>query len=369
MGKRELLIAVAFLLVGLVAYQLTAPPPKEGEQGFSLSRIFSHMRREIRGNPSRGTFKHEGTFPVPASVTEVRITPGRSVTLVVTGEERDDVAYEMPVDSSGPDEATATGYAKKSKLFTDDLGSSLSFRIEFPEEAQQTASLSLRVPARLAVRIEGNARARVNGVRSVHLGNAAGEITLEGITGAVSGAHRTGDLVVGTAGSATLTLQSSRAKFRAIQQGLTLNVRSGACEVHSSQGPLEVTAMNAETTISHHGGPVQVGGEGGTVRVVAPVRETKIDMRRTEVNVELAAAAAVTALTTDEPLRIVLADTAGVEVDASASDGGQVQAGEFALQPEKQDRASRLTHVFGDKPQARVVLRNVRGDIVIGKRK
>src|SRR5262249_16421761 len=34
MGKRELLIALVFVVIGIGAYQLTAPPPKNG-QGFS----------------------------------------------------------------------------------------------------------------------------------------------------------------------------------------------------------------------------------------------------------------------------------------------------------------------------------------------
>src|SRR5262245_25313451 len=104
MGKRELLIAVAFVLVGIVAYQLSAPPPKDGERGFSLSRIFSNMRREIRGNPSRASVKTTATLPVGAAVTEVRLTPGRSFTIAVTGEPREDIGYELQVNSNGPDE-------------------------------------------------------------------------------------------------------------------------------------------------------------------------------------------------------------------------------------------------------------------------
>jgi hypothetical protein len=80
-------------------------------------------------------------------------------------------------------------------------------------------------------------------------------------------------------------------------------------------------------------------------------------------------AAPVTALTTDEALQVQIDGGAPVEVDASATDGGHVQAGDFNLQPETVERVSRLTHAFGEKPLARVILRNVRGDIVIGKRK
>lgn len=369
MGKRELLIVLAFLVVGLVAYQLTAPPPKEGERGFSLTRMFSNLRREIRSESVRVTYTHEGRLAVSAAVAEVRLTPGRSVSMVITGEDRADIAYEMPVESTGPDEATATGSAKRTALQTDDLGSAMAVRISFPPEARQTASLTLRVPSRLTVRVESGARARITGVRAVHLANVPGEITLVEIAGAVSGTHRQGDLVVSGVGSVNLTLQSSRAKFRGIQHGLTLNTRGGECEISTSAGPIDITAMNGETTITAHDGPIQIGGEGGTVRVRAPSRDTKVDMRRAEVELQIAGAAGVTALTTDEPLRVLLDDSPPIEIDASASEGGHVQAADFNLQPTQEDRASRLTHVFGDKKLARVVLRNVRGDIVIGKRK
>ena len=92
-------------------------------------------------------------------------------------------------------------------------------------------------------------------------------------------------------------------------------------------------------------------------------------MRRFHV-AALSAITAVTALTTDEPLRITLEDGINIDIDASASAGGHVQASDFDLVAEKSDRISRLAHVFGEKKKsARIVLRNVRGDIVIGKRK
>jgi hypothetical protein len=73
-------------------------------------------------------------------------------------------------------------------------------------------------------------------------------------------------------------------------------------------------------------------------------------------------------LTTDETLTLVLDGPPAIELDASTSDNGHVQAADFALQPETVERTSRLAHVFGPKG-ARVVLRNARADIVIGKRK
>jgi hypothetical protein len=275
----------------------------------------------------------------------------------------------MPVESTGPDEATAASYAKKTELKTDNLGSSLGLTITFPNEARrQTASLVLKIPAKLAVRVEGASRGKVKGVASVMLGNVSGEVTIEDVPGAITGAHRQGELTISRAGSISLSLNSSRAKFKNIVRGVIVTGRAGECEVTDSHGPLELTVTNVETTVSGHDGPIAIAGEGGVVRLKNPSHETRIDMRRTEVEVNLDAAVPLTALTTDETLTLVLDGPPAIDLDSTANDGGHVQASDFSLQPETADRASRLSHAFGPKA-ARVVLRNARADIVIRKRK
>ena len=51
MGKRELFIILGFVAVGIVAYQLTAPASTS--EGFSFSKVWEAMRREVHGNPSQ----------------------------------------------------------------------------------------------------------------------------------------------------------------------------------------------------------------------------------------------------------------------------------------------------------------------------
>jgi len=368
MGKRELLIAVIFGAVGLVAYQLTAAPPKPGERGFSLTQLFSGLRKEIRSNSVSAKETLTGALPVPAGITEVRVTVGRGTQVTVTGEPRDDIAYELPVESSGPDEATASTYAKKTQLKTDNLGESLSLTIKFPDEGRQTASLALKVPAGLAVRVENASHGTVTGVASVMLSNVSGEMTISDVGGAITGAHRQGELTISRVGSISLSLNSSRAKFKGVARGITITGRAGECEIADSHGRVELTVVNVETTVIGQDGPVSVGGDGGVVRLKNPSRETRVDMRRTEIEVSLDAAVPLTLLTTDETLTLTLDGPPAIELDSIASEGGHVQASDFSLQPEASDRSSRLAHVFGPKG-ARVVLRNARADIVIGKRK
>jgi hypothetical protein len=365
MGKRELLIAAAFIVVGALAYSFTAAPPKEGERGFSLRDIFSHIRREMRSDSSSAEFTHTGTIAVAAGIEEVRFNTGRSVPITVQGEDRRDIAYELAVQSTGPDPAAALDYAKRVTLKIDDLGSQLTLEVERPPEGRQTVALTMKVPARLAVRTESVGRMRVQSVSAVHMGMVSGETIAEAIRGEVTGTHRSGELTVTGAGSVNLILVGSRATFRGVERGLTLNARSGECEVADSRGRLAFTGTSARLQVSGVDGAIEIGGDGGQIRIDRPLRETRIDIRRAIVEVTLAAAVPLTILTSDEVIRLVLDGPPPVDVDAIASNGN-VDAADFGLTPEKTDRATRLSHAFGAKT-ARVILRNSHADIVLAK--
>src|SRR5262249_44352085 len=144
MGKRELLIIVAFVAIGFVAYELTAPPPKEGE-GFSLSKIFRNVRQGIQNDQPLASTTTSGTIDVSPSVTELRI-PGTPRGVEVIGEDRRNIEYELHVESSGPDQPTALDYAKRTKIKQDDMGSSLQISVDYPREAKQWSALTLHVP-------------------------------------------------------------------------------------------------------------------------------------------------------------------------------------------------------------------------------
>ena len=120
-----------------------------------------------------------------------------------------------------------------------------------------------------------------------------------------------------------------------------------------------------------HDGAVQIGGEGGEVTVRAAARDTKVDMRRATVSLVLGGAATVTALTTDEPLRIVLDGRNRTSMSTPArARADKCRRRDFDLVAEKSDRdLAARSRLRRQEERARVVLRNVRGDIVIGKRK
>ena len=367
MGKRELLIAAGFIVIAAIVYQFTAPAPKEGERGFSLRRAFDGLRREINSDAVRSEFTQTGTFPVGSAVEEVRIATARSIPVTIEGEDRKDIAFEMPIQSTGPDAANALAYAKRSVVEFDEAGRSVTITTSLPQEGSQSGSLTLRVPSRLLVRIEAAARPKVRNVAAVRLSRVTGEVVLENIKGAVTGTHVTGDLTVTRAGSANLILISSRTKLTGIERGITANARSGECEVRESHGPVVLTGTSTRVSLVAQDGEIEIDGEGGQIRVERPTAPVRIDIRRASVDVTLASATPVTAMTADSPLQLTIDGTPAIHVNA-VSFSGNIRADDFSLQPERADRNARLQHDFGDKG-ARVILRNTRGEIVIARAK
>ena len=366
MGKRELLIIIAFVAIGVVAFEVTAPPAKEG-QGFSFSRLWQNARRGVRGNAAMASATLNGDIPLGAGLTEVRIA-GANRGVRVVGEDRTSIVYELHVESSGPDEATALSYAKRASLKQDDLGSSLSLTVVYPREAQQWGALMLRVPARLAVRIDGGNSADVAGVGAADLEGVSGSVSIRNVAGAVTGAQRSGDLGVSAVGAVNMTLTNSRAKFSQVARTLALTLRNCRCEISQTPGLIDITQSgDGQTRILSPTGAVHVTGTGGSVTIDNPRQETKVDMRQTEVEVTLRAAVPLTLLTTDETLRLLLDGPPAVAIDAVASEGGKITADDFSVTPKHDDQEQRLSQTFGAASAPRVTLRTLRGDIVLGK--
>lgn len=366
MGKRELLIIVAFLAIGALVYQVSAPPAAEG-RGFSFSRLMDSMRREMRGNPGHGAVERTQRIALRPDVAELRVSEvPRGVEII--GEAREDIEYVLKVESNGPDDAAAKTSAEKVAVVEDDLGFALALKVTYPREGSQTASLVLRVPERLTLRIDGRS-IKVSNLASVDLDPAVGDTQVSGVAGALTGTHRTGRLIVEGAGSVDVSLQSSRATFTKVRDGVTISARSGECAITDSAGTIEIEQINVDLSITAPLGAVRVGGNGGQVSIVDPHAGVRVETRESEVEVALNRAVPVSVVTTGETLRLLVSDEGAVAIDAVASNGGRIQAAEFEAEAETTDRDARLSLTIGSGKPERVILRNSDGEIVIRRRR
>src|SRR6185503_1740130 len=338
------------------------------ERRFSISEMFRGIKREMSSNASSVRITKSGALALPAGIKELHISTVRSVPITVIGEAREDIGYEMPVRSNGPDEATAKEWANRVDLKTDEVGGTLSLTTYFPPEGSQNAELTLKVPNRLAVRVENSTRIQVSGVAAVELKNPPGEVTLNTISGAVTGSHRSGDLTISGAQSVNLTLVSSRAKIKEVTTGVTVNARNGECWIGDTTGEIVASITNAELTVNMFKNTLKVTGDGSRLKVLGASHKVAVDVRRTVVDLEAAPAAGddVTIVTSDEDIHVTFREAAAVSIDALTR-GGEIRADDFKLQPVKSENEVRLNTAIG-KPGSQIVLRNTRGDIVIGLR-
>jgi hypothetical protein len=365
MGKRELIIALAFVVIGVVAYQLTAPPPKPGEEPFSISRLWNLTGGRMRGNNAHATLTKNGTVPVSAESKKLRLLiMGSSRQIRVIGESRTDIRYEMDVEATGPDRATATNYAEQVVVKADDLGNAITLRVDFPRAGRQSVALTIHLPSRLGIMV-GGAGVDASNVASLHLDNVTGESRITSIAGELTGTYRNGSLEAsGVLGGAKLSLQRTRASFQNVQHGLTLDVRDGECRLTGITGAVEIDEARADITVKDSKGPVRITGSDGSITLDHPTAEATVDTRRAEVEAQVSQAVPLTLLTTDDTLRLLIDGRPNISVDA-ATTLGQIQAADFDLQAETVDQDARLAHNFGSTGGARVSLRNVRGNIVI----
>jgi hypothetical protein len=324
MGKRELLLVGVFIVLGVVVYQVTAPPGDPSRPGFSFSRVLNEVRREIRGQRESAEETRRSVIPIAAAVTELRLG-FRAATITVSGEDREDVEAEFHVRSNGFDKAEAERLVKESALLVDEAGALLILSGKFPEAGTQTATLTLKVPKRLGVRIdEKNGRLVVSGVSGVTVGSGTGETAISNISGMVAVTQRGRVVTVENAGALRLNASAGAdVKVTGVSGDTNLTLQTAEVTATGLAGGLEVEARNSELRLEGLDklrGNVRLNLTAGELIMTGLATEARIDGRRTEMRVELAAAVPLAIYNDSEPVEVGL-PRGGVRVDAVASDG------------------------------------------------
>lgn len=362
MGKRELLLIGAFLFVGLVVYQIAAPAGPAREGGFSFSRIMEHLRREVRANSAETELATETTIPLERTAVELRV---QSVSrLTISGEDRLDIAARLQVHSTGVDEADAKALAERTVLKVDESGAVVSLRVTYPKEGRQRAELTLRIPKSLAVRLENmSGRADLHDVSSLFLNGTRGDVNANKVAGELRGMFHGGRLrVEGAAGAVKLTARRAEIEIDRVTGDAAFDLSGGSLRVTSILGGLELDVNRVDVEIDDVGGTVRVNAAEGAVDLSGVKREARLDGRGTEMLIELARPAPVTAFTSDETLTLRL-PPGGLTIDATAAAGDiRVPEALLTVQGDEEERRARGA-IRGGGPA--VSLRVTRGDIVI----
>lgn len=348
MGKRELVLVLAFVAVGVVVYQATAPPPRPGERGFSIGRLLSEARREIGANNAREMLSRSAVYAVDPSIREVRVTSVHR--LAVVGEARPDIAADLNVESTGFDTAEAKALAERSELRVRPSGDMLVIDVQYPREGRQTSELTLKLPDRLGLT----------------LGGLRGDVTVRGMRGAVRGDHRDGRIEVIDASTVRLVGRRSRVRLEGITGETIVDATDGDLELKNVTGEARIEARRLDIAVDATGAPLEIVHTDGRVTISHARHALRIEGRRTRLRVGLDAPILVSALTTDAPLDLELPPTGGITLDAIATRGNLRLDDPAAEVTKAEDEQRAALKIRGGG--SLVTLRNTRGDIVVKTR-
>jgi hypothetical protein len=367
MGKRELLLIVGFVLTGTLVYYATAPAQAPGQEGFSVAKILDAVRREVRGNHASAEVRTTNVLPIAKTTAELRFEATESAQFVITGEAREDIAYELTVRSTGPDEAQARQYAEETRLFFSEAGGTLLARFKYPEPAEQRATVTMRVPQRLRVRFQpSRGTLQISKVASVELVEARGQVAARHIAGRVVATHRGGTLTIEDVGSLKLNCRGSTVRVKDIGAEAYLQLQAGDVRASGLGGPVEIDSNSARIALDGGAstrGPTRVNAVGGSVTLSGVRTEARIDGRDTRIEATIDKPAPISIYNdADEPTLVTL-PAGGFQLDALASDS-RITAPD-ALPPVKTtDREQRLTAVVGGGGPT-ITIRSSRGTITI----
>jgi hypothetical protein len=368
MGKRELLLIVGFLILGAVVYQITAPPPPPGSQGFSLGGIIQHLRRGVQGNRAFATLDTTRTEPIDASVQELKFVLQR-IDLTVVGENRSDASITMHVTSNGFDDTEAKALATQTNLVLTRAGPSLVIAVKYPRPGLQTVKLSLKVPRRMRLRLEpGDGRLNVENLAAIEVMGLRGDTTVKNIAGLVSMNHRGGDLTIEGAGTLKLVSNGDDVNVRRVAGTITVQSRGGDLALAEITGPAEIETHNTDVRfeeLKSLKAPFRVDATSGTLKIEGLRTEARIDGRDTEIDVGFDAAVACTIYNTSEDINIT-PPPGGYTLDAVANEG-RINTNDSTLKPAESETEQRVSGaVRGGGPT--LTLRVTRGDINVRAR-
>ena len=369
MGKRELLLVLCFVIVGVVVYQATAPTPAPGERGLSLGRFIEAARREFGGNRAMIDLTTTSTHTLTAEVTELRIT-GPISEVEVQGEDRTDVESILAVNSRAYNDAEAKQYARESKLVADQTASALILRMQFPTPGRQRSTVKLKVPRRLHIRVEpGAGTLEVKNVAAVEIAGTRGEVKISQIAGRIQVSHRGGEVTIEDAGSLDFNGRAGSLKLTGVRGDTSIKMDGGG-EISATNlaGSLDLESRNTEVRLENlesTRGPIRINSFAGSVTMKGLKSEARIDVRNAEVNVAMIAAAPVAIYTENDRVSLT-PPPGGFTLDALVIDGEITPAeriSQLGLRASREnEKESRVVGaVKGGGPT--ITVRSTRGDL------
>ncbi|MCL4847561.1 MAG: hypothetical protein KJ066_13570 [Acidobacteria bacterium] len=364
MGKRELLLILAFAALGVLTYRVTAPPSNANEEGFSLSRLVRHAMADLRGQNATAEVAKSATVAVPADVTHLAVR-GFSGRLTIVGEDRPDVAVDLSGTIFGFDEAEAKARADTLQVDVEVEGDAVVLDLELPEGRRRPRiEVEVALPRRLAVQVEAEGgRLEVRNVAGVSLDSRRVETTLVDVAGPVTGEQRDGALEIAGAGSVDFTSRRTAIRLERISGPIAGEYTDGRLLVREAAGPLTVETRRVSVELESVAGDTKIVSTDGRLVLRNQRGALQFEGERAPLTATFGAAVAVEARSQDGTIEVTLAPGEGATLDLEA-DEGTIRLPQDETAPTREGRVERVrTEIGGGGPAVRV--RTTRANIVV----
>ena len=241
-----------------------------------------------------------------------------------------------------------------------------------PEPARQRASVTVRVPKTLSIRVQPTrSKLEISDVGSIELVESRGPVTLRRVTGRAIVSHRGGPLTLESLSSLKLNARgSSVVTIKDLTGDAVMQLQSGELRGTGVIGSIDVESNGTRIFLEDLGAarkPIKLSTVGGSITLAGLATDTRIDARDTRVEVAIEKPASIAIYTEgDEPATITL-PPGGFSLDALAMNS-KLFLPDGLLEVKSTEHEQRAAGAVGGGGPT-ITLRSSRGDITIKTKK
>ena len=364
MGKRELLLISAFLVVGLLAWRLTAPPAEPGAKGFSLQRMVESIRSELQSHDTRAEVAAHTTAAVSDTVGTIEVDEF-SGPVVIEGVEGATLEASLRGTVFGADEAQASAFAAATTVRVEAGADTLRLTFDRPEmKRSPRLELTVRVPRRVSVKATSRGgRLEARNLGGLEFESRRSTVLVAAVSGLVKGSQRDNDLEIADVGQLELSTRRVDVRIERVAGNVKGEADDGQWLVRDVGGAVTLESEGADLSLERLGGGLDFNTSDGHLTVRDEVGNVRGESRRCRLTFRIAGPGTLDVTSEDATVELEVDPAAGARLDLRAEDA-TVRAPEGTLRIDSRDAVTEALGTVGSGGRLFKV-RSRRGDITV----
>jgi hypothetical protein len=322
MAKREFVLITGFAAAGFLAWQLTAPPVKPGDSGFSFASLRTGLQN-LRGAHVRAEVRKSATLMPAGAVTRVHLPEIAGEVDIQGRTDEAQITAELEGAVFVADPAEVSGAAEQVSLTLEQQGDQVRVVLSAPAARRNAPRFRLlvRMPSAAgATLVLSGERLNVRDIAALRAEVRRAQTSIAGIAGLVELEQRNGSAEIERIGSLVLESRRATIDVRGVASTVRGEVTDGRVLVRQVAGDVELESRRAGVEVEDARAGVRLTAQDGIAsmrRVEGPVR---YEGRRCGLTLENETDVMLDATSTDEHLQLRMPARA-LTLDITADEG------------------------------------------------